>query len=157
MRSPPRKHGSQKMDNPVVHLRLVNQDEIIGELEGTSNTELFILKPMMVTEVTDSKTQISTIVLSKYVLFDNEKAIHINKNHVITTTGMMDEIKSYYYNSLEYNTRFVEPVVRQELMKVNHVMEKILKQEAAALIQRPLKDDQEDTLRYVSPGSNTMH
>ncbi len=61
--------------------------------------------------------------------------------------GILDEIKSYYYNSIEYNARFVEPIVKQELSKVNLIMEGILKQTAAienVIIRRPNRSNEEE-------------
>jgi len=151
----------------VTHLRLVNGDEVVGELSGITNTEILIKKPMLVSEVTDERTKMSTIVLSKYVLFDENQDIHFSKSHVITKTHILDEIKVYYYNSIQYNTKFVEPVVKQELSKVNHVMENLLRQAAfePILVRRPSKmsetyfDDEreDDGGRILVPGSNTLH
>ena len=168
------------MSNEVVHLRLINSDEIIGELSGTTNTEILIQKPMLVSEVTDEKTKMSTIVLSKYVLFEDNQVIPFKKLHIVTQTGILDEIKSYYYNSLKYNAKFVEPVVKKELAKVNEVMQTIMDQEhdfESSIVKKPsrlvksegvsgdVNEQQSYTNnvvvqndeRFFHPGSNTYH
>jgi len=158
--------GAKMTDSlEVVHMRLCNGDEIIGELSGSSNTEYLIMRPMMVSEVTDDKTHISTIILSKYILFDENQVIPFNRSHVITQTRILDEIKSYYYNSIQYNTKFVEPIVRQELVKVNLIMEGILKQTASmenVVIRRSNRYNEDEEpisqdIKIVVPGSNTVN
>ena len=150
------------MPNEVVHLRLINSDEIIGELTGTTDDMLLIQKPMLVSEVTDDKTKLSTIVLSKYVLFDENQEIPFKKVHVVTQTHILEEIKSYYYNSLNYNARFVEPVIKKELAKVNNIMKGILDGEVN---KKPETEDEfiesnsaiVEELRFYHPGSNTVN
>jgi hypothetical protein len=130
------------------HYRLCNGDEIIAEFVGETETEIQIKRPMVVSEVTENKSNISTIVLSKYILFDDNKVFSISKNHVITKTNILDEIKKYYYNSLEYNTLFVEPSVLNEISKVNQMMERMIKDAEATsedkVIHFPSKMSEED-------------
>lgn len=150
--------------NEPIHIRLVNGDELIGELESTSNTEIMLKRPMLVSEVTDEKTKIATIVLSKYILFDDDQVFPFSKTHIVTQTNILDEIKSYYYNSIEYNSKFVEPVIRQELSKVNKVMENILRAASLPLdetiIHRSSKMEEkegDDDFRFLHPGSKTVN
>jgi hypothetical protein len=150
--------------SPVKHIRLINGDEIIGELFKLKKDEVLIKKPMVVSEREDEATKISTVVLSKYVLFEEEKAISFRRDHIITLTDVLDEIRSYYYNSLEYNKRFVEPLVQAEIVKVNEVMSAVLQQHTNELLMGEMEpsDDLVDEVKanvkvvYV-PFSNTVH
>jgi hypothetical protein len=147
--------------SPVKHIRLINGDEIIGELFKLKKDEVLIKKPMVVSEREDEATKISTVVLSKYVLFEEEKAISFRRDHIITLTDVLDEIRSYYYNSLEYNKRFVEPLVQAEIVKV---MSAVLQQHTNELLMGEMEpsDDLVDEVKanvkvvYV-PFSNTVH
>lgn len=150
--------------SPVKHIRLVNGDELIGELFKLKRDEVLIKKPMVVSEKEDEKTKVSTVVLSKYVLFEEEKAISFRRDHIVTLTDVIDEISSYYYNSLEYNRRFVEPLVHAEITKVNEVMETVLAQHADVLLlgnMEPTDDLMDDVKQNVKvvyvPFSNTVH
>ena len=134
----------------IVHLRLINGDELIAEIEKTTKNELFLLKPMIVSEITDVTSSQSTIILSKYILFDNDVAISISKNHVITNTSVLKEIESYYRNSIEYNSKFVDPLVENELVKVNQALMSRLQDDA------PTFDNHTIKMVYL-PASNTLH
>jgi hypothetical protein len=119
---------------------------------------------MVVSEKEDENTKISTVVLSKYVLFEEEKAISFRRDHIVTLTDVIDEIRSYYYNSLEYNRRFVEPLVHAEITKVNAVMETVLAHHADELLMGDMEptDDLIDEVKHrvkvvYVPFSNTVH
>jgi hypothetical protein len=149
-----------KTEETVHHIRLLNGDEIIGELVETTNSELLISKPMVVSEKEDPNTNISTIILSKYVLFEDDSAIPFQRNHVVTCTKVLPEIKKYYYNSVEFNNRFSEPVIRKEISRINNLMEGMLKakNEAAVLEMAELDEETED-IRVITAthSSNTIH
>lgn len=145
-----------------IHIRLINSDEIIGEFIGETDTEVQIKRPMMVSEVTDDKTKVSTIVLSKYILFDDNQVFPLSKNHIITKTNILDEIKNYYYNSLEYNNKFIEPTILREITKVNDMMQNMLIEAEMTsedkVIHFPSKMNEKDQLdRFLVLSSNTLH
>lgn len=146
------------MTNNVYHLRLINGDEIIGELTGATEESLLIQKPMLVSEITDDKTRMSTIVLSKYVLFDDNQEIPFKKIHVVTQTHILEEIKNYYYNSIKYNARFVEPVIKRELIKVNGNMQDMLENSGMGEDELIASNSAiVEELRFYHPGSNTYN
>lgn len=144
----------------VRHIRLTNGDEIIGELIETTNNQLMISKPMVVSEREDPNTNISTIILSKYVLFDNDSVIPFNRSHVITCTDVLPEIRKYYYNSVEFNNRFTESIIRREISRINSLMEGMLKMNeraSTAMLEEDLEEDPEIKVIITAYSSNTIH
>jgi|SRR3990170_2774093 len=166
--------NNEESDYQVKHLRLVNGDELIVELSGSTDNTVLVKKPMLVSEVTDSKTKLSTIVLSKYIMFDDTD-ISLSKNHIVTQSNVLDEIRSYYYNSIEYNKLFLEPAIKNELAKVNHIMKNMIrmksfpgrveenfKEKIEKIIETESNDDEDDDggkfeIRIMAPSSNTYH
>jgi hypothetical protein len=136
----------------IIHLRLVNADEIIGELDYIDEKEIALKKPLVVSEREDPDSKVSTIMLSKYVLFEDNIAIPFSRNHVVTSTNVLDEIKRYYYNSLEFNEKYSEPSIKKEISRINDMMETMLLGKPVA---DPIEDDQ---IRIIfTPSSNTLH
>lgn len=143
----------------------MNCDEIIGEFAGETETDILVKRPMQVSEITDDRTNISTIVLSKYLLFDDNQPMSFKKNHIITHTIVVDEIKDYYYTSVLYNAQFIEPIVKNQLSRANEMMISILRDQAMGsedvLYNRPSKmmkeNKPDDGIRVLMPSSNTIH
>ena len=149
----------------TIHMRLVNGDEIIAELHEITDNEIRVMKPMVVSEKEDPRSKTGTIILSKYVLFNDEEYVGFQRIHVVTLTDVMEEIKSYYKNSVDYSTKVIEPIVKREIMKVNNMMEQILypREELEIPVQglepraRPVEKPDDDIRIIYTPSSNTIH
>jgi hypothetical protein len=113
-------------EKPIVHVRLINGDEFIAELWKETKTKLQIRRPLTVSEQQDQETGNASIVLSRYLLDNGQDVIDIQKVHVITKTGIIPELETYYINSLQFNEFFIEKNVLENIKKTNSQMGMVL-------------------------------
>lgn len=139
-----------------VHLRLINADEIIGEYVEDTDREVIVSRPMIVTEIEDPNTKSTNVVLSKYVLFNDDDRLSLKKEHIITMTGVIKEIGEFYYNSMEYNSKFLETKIVDNIANVNKNMKSILDQSNESVI---VEDEEIPTSvrKVYYYASNTIH
>ena len=107
------------MDSIVKHFRLVNTEELLGELINTTNDNYSIKNPFI---VVDGPSQ---IVLQKYVPFSEDQTIEIKKIHVITIAELHPEMIRYYYNSIDLGKNQSHLSLRG-LEKINDEMEEYI-------------------------------
>lgn len=135
----------------VIHIRLINQDEIIGQIYTEDDTRVFIRNPLIVEEKIDAKTNQSMVVLSRYILF-HDVPIEFKKTHIVTFSGVLPEIEDYYFNSLEYNRKIIEPKILGEIRRINATMVSYLTDE---------EEDEIETMtvpvEHLVLSSNTVH
>lgn len=136
----------------VIHIRLINQDEIIGQIFNEDDNRIFIRNPLIVEEKMDSKTNQSMVVLSRYILF-HDVPIEFKKTHIVTFSGVLPEIEDYYFNSLEYNRKIIEPRILGEIRRINETM--------ASYLTEPEEEEDSETLMvpagHLILSSNTVH
>ena len=150
----------------VIHLRLINADEIIGELDKVEDEKVYLRRPMIVDVREDPKTRSVNIILTRYVLCDKKASIPFKAEHIVTNTGVLPEISEFYFNSLEYNERFLEPQIIGDIEKVNHSMREFLDEDSEVIAHKILdaldhlqdpKDSKDDLKIVMVPSSNTIH
>lgn len=149
----------------ICHIRLINGDEILCEVVKNTAKDVTVRRPMVVSEKTDAKTKASIITMSRYVMFNGDTDTKIQKPHVVTMTTVLNEFQTYYFNSIEYNSRFVEPQVLDQIAYVNEVMESALtdpNETFDEMIKTAIKSTAEekgqDAIRTVYlPANNSIH
>lgn len=114
------------MECNVVHLRLVNSDEVLGELEKIEDDKVYLIRPMIVDEREDPRTKGVNVVLTKYILFNTSKSVPFKIEHIITQSNVLPEISDFYFNSIEYNERFLEPAIVKDIAKTNDMIREFL-------------------------------
>jgi len=105
----------------VMHLRLVNGDEILCHLHRKTKDYVIVRDALVVDEVKDNETGRSSIFLSKYTLTD-ENNLNLNPTHIVTMTTVSEEIADYYKNSVEYSKNVIEPNKLAEIQKVSNML-----------------------------------
>lgn len=113
------------MSKKIYHIRLLNGDEIISEVDSENKTSITVLNPLVVEELKNPETGTSSIILSKYSLSDDHN-IKINKNHIITLTTVNDTIMQYYMASLIYSEKYIEQNKINEIKKVTDYLNGII-------------------------------
>jgi len=161
----------------VIHLRLVNSDEVLGELEKVENDIIYLKRPMIVDEHEDPRTRNVNIVLTKYILFNTSESIPFKAEHVITKSNVLPEISDFYFNSIEYNEKYLEPTIVKDIQKTNEMIRQLLDfADEVEVLQRPdlslndaisevlsedhIEDDEEPKGQIkiiMLPTSNTIH
>ena len=108
----------------IQHIRLINGDEIIGDVISVSEKTITIDNPLHVEERVNDMGYAS-IVLTKYIPFSQYKVCELQKQHVITTTELDPAIQKYYYLSLKINKN-IEKNMIDDINQVNIKMEQAL-------------------------------
>lgn len=97
----------------IVHLKLINGDEIIGEFLGETQKGQYLIKdPLIVQEQVDIMTGNIGLVLNKYVWFETKSEVLFKKLHVLSVVPIFNELVELYQNSLEYNNSHVNTLLK---------------------------------------------
>lgn len=114
------------MTDNIQHLRLVNGEEIIGDILFSDDYQVLVDSPLVIDEkVTD---QGSAIVLSQYIPYALNSVCNIPKRHIIVMNELNPEIKRYYYNSLKFAIKATEKTIK-EIDKINQLMEAAIEED----------------------------
>lgn len=138
------------MTDNIQHLRLINGEEIVGNIIGETEYSILLDNPLIVEEKSDEFG--STLLLTKYIPFSKTKICELSKSHIITFNELHPELIRYYHNSLKFN-RDTELRMVDEIARVNEVMEQVLKSQpqGSAEFERKLN------ISRISSSSNTVH
>lgn len=107
----------------VHHLRLINGEEIVGDILGSDKSTITILNPLLIEEKKDESG--SVLVLTKYIPFNKVQKCTLQKSHVITLGELHPELERYYSNSLKFSHQTERNMIK-EISRVNILMEEAL-------------------------------
>ena len=110
-------------DPNIKHIRLINGEEIIGNIIGQTKTKWIISEPLLVDQNEDY------VVLNSYLPFSDPNQCEISKSHIITMAYLHPEMIRYYYYSLKFVVK-KDRIMLQEIHKVNSHMQASLLSEA---------------------------
>ena len=151
-------------DGKVVHLKLVNGDEILGCVVDISEQNIITLEtPLHIIEHVDPRTQSTVVLLQQYMILDKIQLISLQSNHIIAQATVEPEIEEYYFNTIEYQKLTSSNKIFEGIAGINKRMkqmideELITQQEGIKNFKEPLKVV--DNLIYlpVTVSSNTVH
>jgi hypothetical protein len=151
-----KKPRKPKVPQDVVHIRLVNGDQLfgvlIGEVEGTRD---FIIKePMLLDDMVDIQSGKQMVTMTKYIWFDVGDIVTFQRSHVVTMVRSVDEISSYYQTTLDYYNRYATKNLMEEVKKT----EKVLRDIASEKTKRAAgKAPEAVDGRFVVPGGSSVH
>lgn len=132
------------MSSNVVHVKLINGDEIVTHCIYEDDDIYIFGDPMAIEERINSSTGASVTVLVKYV--NSKHEIEISKNHVIVVAPV-DPIYERYYNvSKTYNEKYVQPNSLNEIEKVTSAMEDILFSPTKPVTETNIKSTSNNTI-----------
>jgi hypothetical protein len=130
------------MTQNIQHIRLINGEEIIGDILDVYIDKVLISSPLLVTARTNSSGKEATI-LTRYLPFTTNDVCEISLNHIITMTDIHEEMKRFYYHSLRVANEYEERMI-SNVKQANMDMESALM----------------DAVAYTngtSEGSNSLH
>lgn len=133
------------MTQNIQHLRLINGEEIVGDIIAETDTTIVMDNPLQVEERREESGTV--LVLSKYIPFSKNQICELAKSHIITFNELHPELIRYYYNSLKFN-QSSEMKMIDEISRVNLVMEEVMDQD---------KVIGKDHLSRMSKGTDTKH
>ena len=100
------------MTQNIQHIRLINGDELIGDVLDVYLDKILISCPLIVTERMSSTGKPATI-LTKYLPFSSNEICEIALSHTITMTDIHEEMKKFYFHSLRISHEYEEQMLSQ--------------------------------------------
>lgn len=125
----------------IQHVRLVNGDELIGDVIIDDHDAIVISHPLLVDEVSNELGD--AMVLNHYIPLSENTACKIKKIHVVTMTDLHPIMQEHYELSLQTTGRLTERILG-EIDRVNQAMKALL------------MEDSIDPTR-LSKGTDTVH
>lgn len=86
----------------VQHFRLINKDELIGEVIYEDIRMVILRQPLLVDEQSIGEGQ-KVVCLLRYILGGDDSKIKFDRSHILTQTDVFPEIERFYRNSLISN------------------------------------------------------
>lgn len=111
------------MKNEVVHIRLLNGDELVGQIMDQTKSSLTVRNPLSV-EIHDEEAG-RVVVLVKYSPYAKIPMITLQKKHILTSQAVHEEMVRHYVLSLRLAGRADRYTV-ESLRAINKVMEQAL-------------------------------
>ena len=131
----------------VVHVKLINGDDIVAKLIHEDTKGYIFESPMVVEERVNNITGTSVLVLVKYVHTGDNSNIELKKDHVLIVSPIQEVFEKYYYVSKLYNKKYIEPNIISEIEKVTAAMEDcLISPENIAASKSKLKSTSNNTI-----------
>lgn len=123
----------------IKHLRLMNGDEVITEINNITNEIYLIINPMYPAE-----SETGDIVLMHWAPYNKTSLIELKNEHVLACTDVHEEMRRLYYLSLKVAANHEKATI-DALRRVNNDME------------QALVSPRRRRAGIVAPGSNLKH
>jgi len=114
------------MSGDILFIRLINGEQIAARYvdEEIQEGYLKFVYPMLI-EHKDAGG-VSAINLVKYLPFNTEQVLILNKMHIVSMTNVTTSFAQYYYNSVHYSELFIQPQTDSNLLQINKTLEQHL-------------------------------
>jgi hypothetical protein len=100
------------MSHNIQHIRLINGDEIIGDVLDIYLDKVLISCPLIVTERMSTTGKPAT-VLTKYLPFSSNEVCEISLSHIIVIADIHEEMMKFYFHSLRISNEYEEQMLSQ--------------------------------------------
>lgn len=111
------------MEESIKHLRLINGDEIIGVVLDENDMFICVDHPLVVCQQqTDAG---AFVVLKKFLPYTKENIINFQRNHVIASADLHQDIINYYYLSLRLS-KLSDDITLKTIRNNNMYIEQML-------------------------------
>ena len=100
------------MSHNIQHIRLINGDEIIGDVLDIYLDKVLISCPLFVTERMSTTGKPAT-VLTKYLPFSSNEMCEISLSHIIVIADIHEEMMKFYFHSLKISNEYEEQMLSQ--------------------------------------------
>lgn len=121
------------MSEDIIHFRLSNGDDIIGETVGETDDLFQVMNPMIIGIVDE------TLVMKDYLTFSELKVCSFVKSNVTSIAKVDTLFIEYYYNAIKYNESIVQPTTRETVRKVNKILDSALSSDNKAFVEAAKK------------------
>lgn len=106
-------------------LKLVNGEEVIGEIENSANQQYIIRNPLLV-EVTSDGSGMYGMILVNYCPFSDVNTVEIDINNVVSKYKINDSLQEYYLKSVEYCRKHYDIRFTKSIAKAISYLDSIL-------------------------------
>lgn len=130
----------------IVLVRLVGNEEIMGELIEENEETITVKNPMLVDEA-EGHGQ-GYIVLINYVPFVENPLVKLKQQHIVNYHHVHPYVRDFYDISMLYSDR-IERLKLEDLRKTNELMMERLHEE--------LEDDYDETNPFFHKSTNTLN
>lgn len=88
----------------------------------------------------------TSVMLRKYLPFTIDQYLTLDKNNIVFAKIINEEFTRYYYNSIEYQTTYIEPGTYENMREANEALEKVTSRANKEFVEtaRKLKVDLSD-------------
>ena len=108
----------------ILHLRLIDRSQIVSRLYDEDEAKFILEYPMLIDHKNVNGTQAMNLV--KYMPFNMNQIIEIDKSKVIAAAEATERFIKYYYNSIHYQALYVEPQTEENIDRINESLEAVL-------------------------------
>jgi hypothetical protein len=109
----------------VVHIKIIDGQEIIAEL-GDEESGILVLKNPMKVEERLTESGSTAIIMSRYNIFSNNEFMVLDLDKVISYTKVHKTMNEYYFSSVDYCKRFIDDKIVNDLARSNKAIQKKL-------------------------------
>lgn len=135
------------MVGKVQHLRLVNGDEIIGNVLRKDKKGVLVDHPLIVVQRDDDDGKM--VALMRYMPYSENTCCEFVPTHIIAFADLHPEIVKYYDLSLKINKNSQKATL-EYIRHANQMMEQ-------SLYSKPLIMSDEKMAHVIIPSSNTIN
>ena len=134
-------------------LKLINGEEIIGEIENTINEQYIIGNPLLI-EITSDDSGMHGMILVNYCPFSDVNTISIDIKNVVASYKVNDSLQEYYEKSIVYCRKYHDLRFSTSIATAISYLDNILEK-----IDEPKKTKREklNLKIFVNPNSNTVN
>jgi len=111
----------------VKHIRLVNGNELIGEVLFEDEDFVLIDGPLLVNEMESDLG--SALMLNPYIPYSQNTCCQIKTDHIVTVTDLHPVMIKHYTLSLKATNRLNQKIL-DEIDRVNQTMEALMMEES---------------------------
>jgi len=120
----------------IVHLKLVNGEQLVGQLKKQTKKKTTIIRPLSVRVMVDPDHQSQSIGLFQYSELANvDLVVQFFNDHIITIIPTSDEISSVYLSTVEKLCNTEKP---KQPTTLENTSEQQLEQLAEYLNKKPV-------------------
>jgi len=110
--------------NSVLHIRLIDGNEIFALCYNEDNDKLFVEYPMQIVMKTVERSV--AMQLTKFLPYTTEQYYEIPKSKIVSYSIATEDFVTYYHNSIHYNALYVDDNLTYNIREINKAMNNVL-------------------------------
>ena len=148
----------EEIEQKIVYIKLVTGDEVVGDCLGEDDkqTVVIIKHPMVMAEIVNPYTQAVGLTLARYSLCGpGHYVVPFKHEHIVTMTPVVDEMVSFYNNSVTFHKEIADKNVLEELESASAATK------SAVMCERKQRDFEDEIIKHATniiiPSNTSIH